>query len=84
VTDERLVIVAIPPLVTLLLAQEKQKGSPLDEQEVLAIRGKAVCMRVRESVAAQMAKARGYDDITLENTWDDWNATRPALGLQTR
>ena len=80
-TDERLVIVAIPPLVTLLLAQEKQKGSPLGEQEVLAIRDKAVCMRVRESVAAQMAETRGYDDITLENAWDDWNAARPALGL---
>jgi hypothetical protein len=28
-----------------------------------------------------MAEQRGYDDIRLENVWEDWLAIRPDLGL---
>ena len=70
-TEERLVIIAIPPLVALLLALEKQKGAPLNEEEVIAVRDKAACMTVRESVAVLMAEKRGYDDISLENAWEE-------------
>lgn len=80
-TDERLVIIAIPPLVTLLVAHEKRKGFPLDQREVLAVRDSATCMRVRESVAVRMAEERGYSDIALETPWEDWQAIRPSLGL---
>lgn len=79
--DNQLVLVAIPPLVTILLHQERKKGAPLSEEEVLAIRDGAVCMTMPYSVAAQVAKKRGYDDIRLENVWQDWNAIRPSLAL---
>ena len=78
-TDEKLVLAAIPSLVSILLRHEKEKGAPLDEQEVLAIRDKATCVALPVNVAAQMAKTRGYDDIRLEHAWEDWCAVRPSL-----
>ncbi|MER9898517.1 hypothetical protein [Mesorhizobium sp. M0130] len=80
-TDEQLVLVAIPSLVAVLLNREQQKGSPLTEDEVVAIRDSAACMAMPCDVAAQVAEKRGYDDIRLENAWEDWNAIRPSLGL---
>jgi hypothetical protein len=32
-------------------------------------------------VAEEMAKERRYNDIRLENAWEDWVAIRPSLGL---
>lgn len=72
-------IVAIPALVAILLNHEKQKGSPLTEQEVLDIRDKAVCMTMPPDVAAEVAEKRGYDDISLDHPWEGWQAIRPSL-----
>jgi hypothetical protein len=80
-SDEQLVIVAIPPLVAILLNREHEKGGPLTESEVLSIRDGAVCMAMPYDVAAKVAAKRGYDDIRLECAWEDWNAVRPSLGL---
>lgn len=79
--DDQLVLVAIPPLVTILLHHERKKGGPLTEEEVLAIRDGAVCMTMPLGVAAQMADKRGYDDIRLENAWEDWLAVRTNLDM---
>jgi len=79
VTDEKLVLAAIPSLVSILLRHEKEKGAPLDEKEVLAIRDSATCVALPANVAAQMAETRGYDDIRLEHAWEDWCAVRPSL-----
>ena len=76
-----MVLVAMPPLVTLLLHHEREKGSPLTEDEVTGIRDAPVCMTLPCSVAAEMADARGYDDVRLENAWEDWSMLRPTLGL---
>ena len=54
-TEESLVLVTMPPLVTLLLHHEREKGSPLTEDEVSALRDGAVCISVPYEVAAQMA-----------------------------
>jgi hypothetical protein len=81
-TDENLVIVAIPALVAILLHHEKQKGAPLDREEVLAIRDKAACMAMPRHAAAAIAEKRGYQDIGLETAWDDWIAIRPSLGSE--
>jgi hypothetical protein len=70
--DEPIVIVPIPPLVTLLLHLEKEKGAPLTEAEVIEIRDKAICMTMRVSHRDQLATKRGYADISLENVWDEW------------
>lgn len=83
VTDERLVMIAIPALVSILLDREEAKGSPLTQAEVLALRDEAECVAVPHDVAVHMAKQRGYDDIRFEQAWEDWVATRPRLGLGT-
>jgi hypothetical protein len=83
VADERLIIVAVPPLVSTLLHRESQKGAPLNEKEVLAIRDSAACVTVPYGVATKMAEQRGYADIRLEHAWEDWNAIRPILKVQS-
>ena len=78
-TEDRLVIVAIPPLVVLIKQLEKIKGSPLSQEEVETIRDNAVCMRLPQSVARQMAKTRGYEDIDPANVWVEWQAVRDQI-----
>ncbi len=70
--EEPIVIVPIPPLVTLLLHLERDKGSPLTEAEVVEVRDKAICMTMRVSHRDQLVEKRGYADISLENVWDEW------------
>ena len=80
-TDDGLLIVAVPSLVSILLSCEREKGSPLTEQEVWAIRDGAESIAMPRDVAAAVAEKRGYDDIDPENAWDDWNAIRPTLNI---
>ncbi|WP_206073307.1 hypothetical protein [Mesorhizobium wenxiniae] len=47
----------------------------------MAIRDSAECVAMPYDVAAEVTEKRGYDDIRLENAWEDWNAIRPSLGL---
>jgi len=79
-SDDPLVAMPIPPLVTLLHAREQAKGAPLTETEVLSIRDNAASMMVRLSTARIMARDRGYDDIDPENAWVEWQLIRGALG----
>ena len=69
----------MPALVQILLFREQEKGAPLTEQEVLAIRDAAPCIALPRDEAAAIAKHRGYDDIDLENLWEDWQAVRRRL-----
>lgn len=78
-TDETLVPVFMPPLVSILAQHERQKGSPLTRDEVLAIRGKSVVMMMRQSIADQMTKKRGYCDIDPERCWQEWQQVRESL-----
>lgn len=71
---DALVPVFIPTLVALLVAAETKKGSPLLEEEVLAIRDAGICMVVRASMVAQVAEERGYDDLDPANVWQEWLA----------
>ena len=70
--DEPLVVVPIPPLVTLLQQHEAAKGSPLTEEEVLGIRDNAVCMTMRRSRVDQPAESRGFPDADPANAWEEW------------
>jgi hypothetical protein len=76
---EQLVLVFIPALVTVLIAAENKKGSPLEEAEVLSIRDSAVCMAVRLSDAVEAERRRGYPDIAPETAWEDWKSLRLKL-----
>ena len=75
-TDETLVPVFMPPLAYMLRHHEREKGAPLTEQEVWAIRDKCLAMMVRQSVAEQMTEKRGYRDIDPQNCWHEWQQMR--------
>jgi hypothetical protein len=77
--DEDLVPVLMPPLATMLAQHEREKGSPLTEEEVLAVRGKSVVMMMRRSIADQMAQKRGFRDIDPQKCWQEWQAARRKL-----
>jgi hypothetical protein len=74
--QDSLVPVPIPPLGTLLLQLEAQKGSLLTEEEVLSARNKAVCMMMRLSHKQALEDKRGYRDVDPGNVWLDWQAFR--------
>ncbi|GGS35694.1 MULTISPECIES: hypothetical protein [Actinokineospora] len=78
-TEDDLVIEFSPPLIALLLAAERSKGGPLTEEEVLAIRDGATCIRSPRSLAEAMAERRGYPDLDPELCWEQWQAVRTEL-----
>ena len=78
-TEESLIPVFMPPLVIMLRQHEQQKGAPLTEAEVLAIRDQSVVMMMRESIARQMAERRGYNDVNPERCWVEWQQLRETL-----
>jgi len=79
VSDDELVIIFSPPLVTLLLAAERQQGRPLTERQVIDLRDDATCLRVPLAVAEAMEQERGYADLDPERCWDEWLAVRAEL-----
>jgi len=72
--QEELLIIPVPSLVAILLALEKEKASPLTEDEVTAARDKCACIAMPVSVAAKVAEERGYNDLDPENVWEQWQA----------
>ena len=77
--DEPLVTVFIPALVAVLHHEETNKGEPLTQEEVIAIRDRAVCITMRYSQAQAVESKRGYPDVDPENVWDEWQAIRSEL-----
>lgn len=77
--EDDLVIDFSPPLIAVLLAAERSKGSPLTEAEVLHIRDGATCIRLPRSVAEMAAEQRGYRDLDPERCWEQWRAVRTEL-----
>lgn len=71
----------MPALIAVLLNREREKGSPLTEAEVLAIRDSAESTMVPRDIVPQIVASRGYEDIDPEHAWEEWNAVRPSLGL---
>lgn len=77
--DEKLILFPIPSLVSLLLRAETDKGQPLTESEVIAIRDGCTCVALPPEVAAATAKSRGYDDIAPDHCWAQWQQARIEL-----
>ena len=75
-----LVPVFIPTLAALLLNREKEKGSDLTPEEVLAIRDQATCMMMRRDLAAAMDEKRGYSDLNPERCWEEFLDLKRELG----
>jgi hypothetical protein len=82
-SDEPLIPTFVPPLVTLLVNAERQKGSPLNAGEVAAVRDRGACIMLPKSEATKLAKARGYDDIDPEHAWDQWQIVRQQIPKET-
>jgi len=72
----KLVFHFVPSLVSTLLNREQVKGSPLTEQEVLAIRDTCPVIALREETAKAAEEERGYKDIDPENIWVEWQQSR--------
>ena len=71
-STDPLIPVFIPALVVLLVHHEKEKGSPLTEAEVLAIRDNGTCVMMPTSWAIELDRTRGYNDIDPERCWEQW------------
>jgi hypothetical protein len=78
-SDEPLIPTFVPPLITLLLNAERQKGSPLEASEVAAVCDRGVCMMLLKSEAIRLTQARGYEDIDPEHAWDQWQIVRKQI-----
>jgi hypothetical protein len=78
-SGKKLVQIFNPSLAALLLAAEKDKGNPLTEAEVIAIRNSATVMMVPEESAAEFDKKRGYKDIDPGNCWQEWCELRKLI-----
>jgi hypothetical protein len=77
--DEELVFVFMPSLVANLISKEREKGFPLTESEVIAIRDGAHVVASPMDVAEKVTEQRGYDDIDPENVWTEWQEFRKTL-----
>ena len=74
-----LILYFVPSLVSTLWHDEKKKGSPLTEEEVIAIRDKCPCVALREETVRVMDEKRGYKDIDAENCWEEFQEARIGL-----
>jgi hypothetical protein len=68
-------VAPIPSLVSVLIAAEQRKGSPLSEVEVLSIRDNAGSM-VLPDKGELLVEDRGYADIDPNRCWQEWSEFR--------
>jgi len=77
------VIVFLNPLVMILAAPERKKGSPLTAEEVLAIRDKAPCALMPRSQAeafyASLDAQIPVYRINPERVVEEWQAIRDPI-----
>jgi len=73
---QHFVIQPIPALVVILLSVEKKKGSPLTEQEVVALRDKITVVVTAPADAKAVDDGRGYKDIDPSHAWEAWQVVR--------
>jgi TPR repeat protein len=71
---EELVLHFALPLLYEFQRHEKEKGSDLTKEEIIAIRDSAVCIALPQSEKHMMDAQRGYKDIDPENCWEEWCA----------
>ncbi len=78
--------VFVTPLAWLLAAREKQKGSPLDKSEVLAVRDAAACtvmpLSQAERFYADLDARMPAPRLHPERLWEQWQSIREHINLQ--
>lgn len=67
-----MIVLFIPSLISLLVSKAEEKGSPLTEEEVLAIRDNATAIVTDAEGVLAVAERRGYQDIDTEHCWEEW------------
>ena len=67
-----MIVLFIPSLISLLVSKAEEKGSPLTEEEVLAIRDNATAIVTDAQGVLAVAERRGYQDIDPEHCWEEW------------
>lgn len=67
-----MIVLFIPSLISLLVSKAEEKGSPLTEEEVLAIRDNATAIVTDVEGVLAVAERRGYQDIDPEHCWEEW------------
>lgn len=77
--EDELIITPVPALVAVLLAKEKDKGSPLTRAEVEEIIDNAACIAMSRHAREKLDASRGYDDIDPERAWEQWQHVRKDL-----
>ena len=77
--DDDLILTPVPSLVATLLNKETEKGGPLTQEEVMAIRDGCHCIAMPAPAHRKMEESRGYRDIDPENVWDEWQIARLEL-----
>jgi len=78
-SNDEVLIIPVPALVAVLLNKEKEKGSPLTENEVIEIRDNAACIAMQQHALDAIEKSRGYQDIDPEQVWEQWQVARTEL-----
>ena len=81
-SDSETKLCIIPSLVALLLAAERDKGRPLSEDEVLAIRDQSECIALDPDAHKAVVDERGYEDLDPERCWEQWQVARVELGCE--
>jgi len=66
------IVLFIPSLISLLVSKAEEKGSPLTEEEVLAICDNATAIVTDVEGVLAVAERRGYQDIDPEHCWEEW------------
>jgi hypothetical protein len=83
---EREVVVFLNPLIMLLAGREREKGSHLTEEEVIAVRDGAACVLMTESQAAtfyaNLDAQFPYPRIDPERVWEQWQEVRDQIQWQ--
>ncbi len=72
--EEQLIPVFKPPLAQMLALAERQKGSPLTEEESNAVRDNSQCVMLTPEKAEWVEEQLGYKDVNPENCYSDWNS----------
>ena len=73
------VLTIVPPLLAVLAASERSKGSALTKDEVdrLIEEAPAIAMEVADATALE--RSRGYADIEPRLAWEQWQLVRRTL-----
>jgi hypothetical protein len=71
----------MPTLVSILLAAERSKGSPLLEDEVERLADKCTAIAMSLADAIELERSRGYADLEPRRAWDQWQLVREHYGL---